>query len=300
MSTQVVAVIGASGVQGLSVVNALLDTFPVHAYTRDASKLKHLSHPNLTVVEVDINDPAALKAALKNGVWTLFANTLSDYTRPIGAEEALGKSIVDAAAEAGVEWLIYSALPEGNPFRACVEKSNVMKYARDVAKTSQLKNIFVELGAYMSNYQNQRPVLNPIDGVVEFTHVAIDENTYYPLVSTDTDLGPVIKAILQNPDEWNDVEIPVVGDPLTVHQMAEVYSKVYSVPTRVVFLDHFPEKTPLTSIMEDLNRSLKEWGCFPAYAGRELETAKIARRLFPGMKGWERYLREVGLEYVRN
>ncbi|KAH8103432.1 hypothetical protein BXZ70DRAFT_729756 [Cristinia sonorae] len=302
MSSQsrVVAVIGASGVQGLSVVNALLDTFPVHAYTRDASKLKHLSHPNLTVVEVDINDSTALKAALKNGVWALFANNLSDYTKPIGAEEALGKNIVDAAAEAGVEWLVYSSMPEGNPFRAFVEKSNVMKYAREVTKRSQLKNVFVEVGAYMSNSQGNKPVLNPADGVVEFTWIAIDAQTYLPLISTDTDLGPIVKAVLQNPDEWNDAEIPVVADPLTVTQMAEVYSKVYNVPTRVKFLEHAPPGLPFGSIMEDLLGSFKDPGYFPAYVGREREIAQIAKRLFPGVRTWETYLREVGLDYIKN
>lgn len=151
MSSKVVSVVGATGNQGLGVVQNLLDDFQVRAFTRSPEKLNQLSHANLSVVHVDPNDTAALTEALK-GSWALFVNTFSDWSKPLGVEEKLGKSIVDAAAEAGVEWLVYSGLPDNMPFRAFVEKANVMKYAREVAKKSGLKNIFVEVRFQMCVY----------------------------------------------------------------------------------------------------------------------------------------------------
>lgn len=148
-NNKVVAIIGSTGAQGLSVVQSILPSFSVRAFTRSPEKLQSLAsmHSNLSVVQVDPNDRAAIKAAL-HGVWALFVNTFSDYTQPIGAEEKQGKGIVDAAAAAGVEWLVYSSLPENMPFRAFVEKTNVVKHAREVATKSNMKNIFVEVRRY--------------------------------------------------------------------------------------------------------------------------------------------------------
>lgn len=143
-TTKVVSVIGGAGAQGISVVKSLLDTYKVRAFTRSPAKLQHISHPNLIIVQVDTNNQAALTEALR-GSWAVFANTFSDYDQPLGVEEKLGKSIVDAVASVGVEWLVFSSLPEGMPFRAFQEKSSVMRYAREIGKRTGLKNIFVEV-----------------------------------------------------------------------------------------------------------------------------------------------------------
>jgi len=75
MPSKIVAVIGSFGAQGLSVVQSLLEQYPVRACTRNPDKLQQLtSHPNFTVVQVDPNDTVAVKAALKD-VWALFVNT---------------------------------------------------------------------------------------------------------------------------------------------------------------------------------------------------------------------------------
>ena len=64
-----------------------------------------------------------------------------------------------------------------------------------------------------------------------------------PLVSEATDLGPVFRAILEHPDEWVGTEIPVVGDVLTIPQIAEIYTNVKGKPARAVFVDHVPQES---------------------------------------------------------
>ena len=144
MSLKVVSVYGATGQQGFSVVKSLLDHYKVRALTRSPEKLKELSHPNLTIIQVDIDDRATLTAAFQ-GSWAVFANTFSDYAKPAGSETALGNRIVDAAVEAGAEWFIWSGSPEGVPVRAWSEKAATMQYAREVAKKTGLKNVFVQV-----------------------------------------------------------------------------------------------------------------------------------------------------------
>ncbi|THH27999.1 hypothetical protein EUX98_g6189 [Antrodiella citrinella] len=299
MASQVIGVIGSTGAQGFSVVQSLLEQFPVRAFTRTPEKLQQLtSNPNFSAVQLDPADHAAVKASLK-GVWALFVNTFSDYTQPIGAEERQGKAIVDAAVEAGVEWLVYSALPENMPFRAFEEKAKVMKYAREVGKTSNLKPIFVQLGYYMSNFVFSKPVLNPSDGFVEFRWPVLDAQTYFPLIATQSDLGPIVKAVFQNLEEYKGVEIPIVGETLTLTQVAEIYGKVYNVPTRAVYLPGAPAQE-LFPGWTQMHAAFKTDGYFPAYKGREGEISQKVKKLYPGVKTWEAWLKEVGLEYVKN
>lgn len=119
-----------------------------------------------------------------------------------------------------------------------------------------------------------------------------------PLVDTATDTGPLVKGILQNPEEWSDEEIPVVGDPLTIPQVAEIYSKVYNVPTKVTFLETSPlvEKVPG---IRDIMEGVKFPGYYPAYFGREHELTVKARKLNPNLTTFEQWLRRVGLEPIK-
>lgn len=143
MSLKVVSVYGASGVQGLSVVKSLLDDYKVRALTRSAEKLKDLSHPNLTVVEVDIENTASLAEAFK-GSWAVFANTFTDYEKPEGTEARLGKIVVDAVVAAGgIEWFLWSGGLPGMPSRAWAEKAEVVVYAQEKAKQTGLKNVWI-------------------------------------------------------------------------------------------------------------------------------------------------------------
>ena len=145
--TRTVAVIGSTGNQGSTVIRSLLDTsYSIVALTRSTSKLEPLivAHPQLSAVQADIMDATSLQGVLR-GVYALFMNTFSDYTKPDGTEEALLRSIVDTAVQSGVQYLIMSVLPEGMPARAYIAKSRAMNYAREVTTGTSTKPIFVQV-----------------------------------------------------------------------------------------------------------------------------------------------------------
>jgi len=271
-------------------LNALLGStsHPIRALTKSPAKLT--PHPHLTPVETDIANPNSLRDGLK-GSWALFVNTFSDYSKPEGTEVALLRSIIDAAVDAGVEYVVMSVLPANMPARAYIEKSTAMEYAKEVSSRSSLKPIFVQMGWYMTGFSNyMKPSVNEKDGYVEFVWSTIDGNTLFPLVSAYTDLGPIVKAILENPEKWVNLEIPVVGDVLTIPQVAETYSKVTGQPARAVFVDHVPQE----AIPQWVNRhkGYKEAGYFPKYNGRTHEIPNLARELYPGTLNFEQWLRE--------
>jgi nucleoside-diphosphate-sugar epimerase len=120
MSKKQITVFGATGAQGSSVLRSLSQNtttpFSLRGTTRNptstASKSLLEQVPDLDLVQADGWDKASTVAAFR-GSWGAFVNTNSDDAVFENPEETrtevdLGKIIVDAAIEAGVEVLVYS------------------------------------------------------------------------------------------------------------------------------------------------------------------------------------------------
>ena len=104
----VIAVIGASGSQGGSVVRALVDqgTFRVRALTRNPSAY---DGPADEVLTADLNQPDSLEAGFA-GAHGVFA--VSNFWEPGSDETAQGRNAVDAASKVGVHHFVWSTLPD--------------------------------------------------------------------------------------------------------------------------------------------------------------------------------------------
>jgi uncharacterized protein YbjT (DUF2867 family) len=113
-----IAVIGATGNQGGAVVRSLLQNshFKVRAITLNASSeaARVLASTGAEVVEASGFNHQEMVTALK-GALGLYVNINSDdkaWKEPDSPTEfELGKAIVDAAVEAGVQNLVYSGGP---------------------------------------------------------------------------------------------------------------------------------------------------------------------------------------------
>lgn len=120
MPQKLITVFGATGAQGSSVLRSLAASlskqFILRGTTRNPSsdQAKRIATLGVEVVRADGWDKASMVAAFK-GSWGAFVNTNSDdpiFEDPKNTktEVDLGKQIVDAAIEAGVEVLVYSGL----------------------------------------------------------------------------------------------------------------------------------------------------------------------------------------------
>lgn len=118
MSQKLITVFGATGTQGSSVLRSLAantsKAFALRGITRNPSSdsAQKLSSFGVEVIQGDGWDKESLLTAFK-GSWGAFVNTNSDdavFEDPkfMKTEVDLGKLVVDAAAEAGVEVLVYS------------------------------------------------------------------------------------------------------------------------------------------------------------------------------------------------
>ena len=113
-----IAVVGATGNQGGSVARSLLlnPSFKVRAITRnplsEASQV--LVSSGAEIVQANGFDGEEMLAAF-HGAWGAFVNLNSDdkiWENPDGPTEFdLGKTIIDAAAQAGLQHLVFSSGP---------------------------------------------------------------------------------------------------------------------------------------------------------------------------------------------
>jgi uncharacterized protein YbjT (DUF2867 family) len=111
---QIIAVVGATGLQGGAVTRHLLqDRWPVRALTRtpEGKKAHALAQLGAEVVKADLSDPVSLERAFDgvHGVFSMQNHHLSGY------EEELrqGKQVAEVAKRVGVAQLVYSGAGPG-------------------------------------------------------------------------------------------------------------------------------------------------------------------------------------------
>jgi uncharacterized protein YbjT (DUF2867 family) len=116
--SKILTVFGATGNQGGSVVNVVLNhpklssEYKIRGVTRDTSKpaAQALAQKGVEVVQGDINDKGALRKIIE-GSSAVFAVT--NYWEKASKEYEYnqGKNMADISEEAGVEHFIWSSLP---------------------------------------------------------------------------------------------------------------------------------------------------------------------------------------------
>src|ERR1700733_9969974 len=110
-----ILVTGATGKQGGATARRLLaDGWPVRALVRDpaAPVAVTLASAGAQLVHGDFDDPASLPPAL-DGVGAVFGIppvALSPAGPEAGPEGARGRALIDAAAAAGIEQVVFSTV----------------------------------------------------------------------------------------------------------------------------------------------------------------------------------------------
>lgn len=210
---KILAVFGATGQQGSSVVNYVLNDpelskeYNIRAITRDVNseKAKQLKE-KVEVVQGDPLDRSSLETAL-TGVHTVFIMTVN-YFVPNGHEIQYnaGKMMADVAVEKGAKYIIFSTLPpvketsggkyEVSPFDV---KAEIEKYIRGLS----IKSAFLSAGSFMENFQTQTFLaLKPAPDGTWIMARHTSPKTEWPLLDAVGDIGKFVGAILADPDKY--------------------------------------------------------------------------------------------------
>jgi uncharacterized protein YbjT (DUF2867 family) len=199
MKKKTIVVIGATGLQGKGVVNALIneDSFNVRAITRNPEKYSGEAHE---AVYADLKDLQSLKDAFKNAYGVFVVTNFWEG----GDEIAQGKNAIEAAKAAGVQHFIWSTLPNVEIIsKAAFEVPHFTNKAKvdELVKSAGFKySTFVQPPFY---YQNLLGSLSPQpkhDGSIGWT-LPIDPTKKAIHMADINDLGKVVAGAFLQPEK---------------------------------------------------------------------------------------------------
>ncbi|KAJ2496059.1 hypothetical protein GGF44_000366 [Coemansia sp. RSA 1694] len=250
--TKLVAIVGATGLQGGSVLKSLHATgkYKLRALTRDPNSKQVASlkakYPGVDWVRADLDDPASLRSAFQGanavfGVTQFFQKSIGERVEGgnENAEFEQGKNMVDAAIAAGAESMVLSSLdsmkqlshgkyPGVLHFEG---KHKIEEYLTSML--DKIKGYFIYLGFYMENFVNYSRISPEDNKTVEFT-LPLKPDSKLPLVDTANDTGAVVAYILEHPEECLGLVVEVSGGYYEPQDMAKAFTAVTGIPSRYV------------------------------------------------------------------
>ena len=300
-SKQLIVVAGATSKQGRSVVTSLLasGTFRVRALTRDAdsAQARKLAKMGAQVVTVplELGHSRKLVQALV-GADGAFLMT-PPVAPPATVEFPLGCQLADAAVEAGVSHIVFSALENVE------ERTAGSKYAphfTDKALVSEhiralpIAHTFVMLAFF---YTNALEYYTPrIEGDTVLMPFYLPEDFRAPYVDPLTATGPAVLEVFSNPDTYSGASLPVVGELISPREMVDAFSHVTGLKaeyrdaySREGLLTHLPELGQNPLLVDEILGMAEyavEFGYF-----RDDRDLQWSRRINPNVVTWEQFLR---------
>jgi hypothetical protein len=230
-SKPLVTVVGALSKQGRSVVHSLLESgrYRVRALTRrvDAMEAQDLARRGAELMSM------SLQAGHASGLSDAFRGAHGAFlmTPPIAPpatyETALGCRLADAAVEAGVQHIVFSALENveaithGTKWAPhFTDKANIEDYIRTLPVASS----FVYLAFFYTNLIEYYPP--HIEGDTLAFPIYLPEDFKAPFVDPLTATGPAVLEIFDNPSQYAGKSLPIVGEFISPREMVETFTRV--------------------------------------------------------------------------
>lgn len=294
MSKPLIVVVGASSKQGRSVMTSLLndDQFRVRAITQNPQS--QLAQQWLAQgAEVVSSDDLSVAF---HGAYGAFLMT--PPTPPNDSKEyQIGCALADAAVKAGVQHLVFSTLENVDA------RTNGKKFAphftdkariADHIRTLPVRHSFVMIAFFYTNLleyylprqENDKlliPIYLPKDFIAPFAD---------PLTIT----GPAVLDIFKQPERYDGVTAPLVGDWISPHDMVKTFTQVTGIPaeyrnayTKDGLLHYFPEFSTNELLVRELLGMVEyavEYGYF--------SPANHLKTPTPNALSWEQFLRQTG------
>jgi uncharacterized protein YbjT (DUF2867 family) len=223
----VILVTGATGRQGGAVARHLLAAGkPVRILTRDpeSSGAKRLAAAGAEVVRGDLGDRASLDRAVANA--TAMFSVQDPWKHGVAGELRQGKSLADAARNAGVRHVVYASVGYADQPTAVAHfesKGTLERYQRDhgFIVTATRPALFME------------SLLTRHDRRARFALGALKRGLHggkVQIVAVD-DIGRIAAQAFDDPKDEN---IDLAGDELAFDEIVATFVRVTGKPPRVV------------------------------------------------------------------
>ncbi|KAF5970912.1 hypothetical protein FCOIX_10135 [Fusarium coicis] len=261
-----VVVIGATGLQGGSVVRTLAnsqDRYNIRGLTRNISspKAEALKELGIEMRQADVDDAESLRQAFQ-GANVIFAMT--DFWQHMSAakEEEQGKRIMDIAADLPhLEQIIWASLPDAKTISNGMyphvyhwqSKAAVTDYIRMAKPALWKKTTAVLFPNYFENCLTQPRTYLPIkqhDGTYLRSFV-LPETTPLPNVAI-SDTGKLVQYVLDHPDECLEKEIAFYSEAISEGEKINSMASAYGIDIRYKELSSEEFQSNLKSKMDDV------------------------------------------------
>ncbi|OJZ81645.1 hypothetical protein ASPFODRAFT_85161 [Aspergillus luchuensis CBS 106.47] len=231
---KLLVVFGATGIQGGSVVRAILadpaasKQFNIRAVTRNPSKqsAKTLAQQGVELMKADLEDKDSLRLAIKDA-YAVFAVTNFWETFDAAAETRQGMNVADIAKELDVKHLIWSSLPgisriTNDKLTGVVHfdsKARVDDYIRQLS----IPHTIVTLAIYATFFFE---ILTPLPTTPPSYVLAFPKptspQTKVPIIDPTADLGKFVNGILLHPGKTLGQSFNVAGRVYTFEEIVGV------------------------------------------------------------------------------
>lgn len=265
MSTRGVLVVGATGTQGGAVARRLLDDdhdFEVYGLTRDPSSraARHLAERGVRIVRGNLWEPSTLVSAMEP-VDAVYGMT--DYWEAgSDGEITQGINLANAAADAGVDRFVFGSVAGAGERPDVPMIETKARIERHIDRLG-LPATVIRPGYFVQNFTLRREDI--LDGTLA---LPLAPGRSLPLADT-FDIGRLVVRALLEPDTYEGASIPLVGERLTLADMADTVGRVLG---RAVEPVHIPIDVARAEV-GDAYADLFEWYNAATHEGavRDLE-----------------------------
>ncbi|WWC60886.1 uncharacterized protein I303_103462 [Kwoniella dejecticola CBS 10117] len=226
-----IVVFSATGAQGGSVVDSLLDAgYKVVGITRntESSSAQALKKKGVQLATGDTNDANTYKEALK-GAYGVFVNVdfwsvykATGYNADAAAKEEIRQATdaFKAAQEAGVKHVVYSTLDDKTQAPHWQSKADASKWANQ--NGIPITNLIIT--AYWENITSFSLIQAKEDGTYVLNLPLLDDTKHWGFPVADTGLWA--RAAFENPDKWIGKDLYAVSGEETTAEMAQILSEI--------------------------------------------------------------------------
>jgi uncharacterized protein YbjT (DUF2867 family) len=262
-----ILVSGATGRQGGGIIKHLLqDGWRIRALTRNTRgrAAQELSQSGVEIVQGDMDDLESLKSAMK-GVYGVYS--VQDFWT-VGARREVkqGKSMADAAREAGVQHFLYSSAGGAERNSGIIHFESKWEVENYIRKLGLLTTI-LRPAAFMENYYIDVVEIGILKGKLADP---IRADKPYQTIAAEN-IGAFGALAFKRPKDFIGLELEIAGSELTNIQAAEVFSRVLG--KRVKF-----QKLPLPIVRLVLGKEFYQMFRWFNEAGFQADIPSLKRK----------------------
>ena len=226
-SNKTIFVTGATGQQGGATARNLAEKgFRVKALVRDSSpsKISNLKHPNIEIVQGDLNDPSSYSHYLQNidGAFALFT-----FIHGIKKEIKQGLDFIEACKQHNVPYVVYSSVIGADSGSQIPhwESKNIIEIA---LRNSGIPYTIVRPASFYENFLipdiRKRIVKGSL--VTPYNKDKVQQH-----IGTE-DIGKICAHIFVNTDKYLNKTITVGFEELSMDDVTKIFSEALGRPVK--------------------------------------------------------------------